>query len=99
MAIATKGEMSRIENLLGGEAADLLNHRCKTIPKENLHLPRPNYLDSIFISTDRSNQVMRNMHALFNHGRLAGPGFLSIFPADPGIEHSARPSPAPTPGY
>jgi len=91
--------MNRIENLLGGDAADLLNHRCKTIPKENLHLPGPSYLDSIFISTDRSNQVMRNMHALFNHGRLAGTGYLSILPVDQGIEHSAGASFAPNPEY
>jgi len=91
--------MSRIETLLGNDADNLLNHRCKTIPKENLHLPGPGYLDSTFISTDRNNQVLRNMRALFNHGRLSGSGYLSILPVDQGIEHSAGASFAKNPEY
>ena len=99
MAIATKSELTRITSLLGKDAEDLLSHRCKTIPKEHLHLPGPNYLDEVFPATDRNSQVLRNMHALFSHGRLAGTGYLSILPVDQGIEHSAGASFAKNPEY
>src|SRR5690606_18115348 len=88
-----------IVTLLGDQADSLLNHRCQTIPKENLHLPGPDFIDRVFASTDRSNTVLRNYQSLFNTGRLAGTGYLSILPVDQGIEHSAGASFAPNPIY
>ena len=89
----------KIVRLLGDQADSLLNHRCKTIAKEHLHLPGPDFIDRVFSSTDRSNTVLRNFQSLFNTGRLAGTGFLSILPVDQGIEHSAGASFAPNPIY
>ncbi len=89
----------RIRELLGAEADSLLNHQSKTINKDLLHLPGPDYLDRVFMQTDRSSQVLRSMDALFNHGRLKGTGFLSILPVDQGIEHSAGASFAKNPAY
>ena len=94
--------MSTFENIqkqLGPEADSLFNHICKTIPKENLHLPNPHWLDQIFAFSDRNIRVLRNLHALFHHGRLAGTGYLSILPVDQGVEHSAGASFAPNPIY
>ncbi len=78
-----------IEALLGGEADSLLNHVCKGIPKETLHLPGPDFVDRVVALSDRSPSVMRNLQQMFSHGRLAGTGYLSILPVDQGIEHSA----------
>jgi fructose-bisphosphate aldolase, class I len=78
-----------IRELLGSEADSLLTHVCKTIPKESLHLPGPDFVDRIFAPSDRSPRVLCNLQRLFGHGRLAGTGFLSILPVDQGIEHSA----------
>ena len=86
-------------DLLGKEGKQLLEHKCKTIPKEDLTLPGPDYLDRIFINTDRSNNVLKHLSWLFHHGRLAGSGYLSILPVDQGIEHSAGASFAPNPAY
>jgi len=80
---------STIKTILGAEAEDLLIHECKTIPKEELHLPNPNFVEEIFSISDRSQKVQENLKKLFNHGRLAGTGYLSILPVDQGIEHSA----------
>jgi class I fructose-bisphosphate aldolase len=91
--------MERIADILGKEAKYLLDHRCKTIPKENLHLPGPDFVDRIFVPSDRANPVLRNLEMIFNHGRLAGTGYLSILPVDQGIEHSAGASFAPNPIY
>jgi class I fructose-bisphosphate aldolase len=91
--------MERIDDILGKEAKYLLDHRCKTIPKENLHLPGPDFVDRIFVPSDRANPVLRNLEMIFNHGRLAGTGYLSILPVDQGIEHSAGASFAPNPIY
>ncbi|MFH1855724.1 MAG: class I fructose-bisphosphate aldolase [Candidatus Omnitrophota bacterium] len=91
--------IDKITKVLGKEADNLLQHKCKTIPKENLHLPGSDFIDRIFISSDRSNNVLRNMQTLFNHGRLGGTGYLSILPVDQGIEHSAGASFAPNPIY
>jgi class I fructose-bisphosphate aldolase len=91
--------MSWIHDLLGQQADDLLNHRCQTVPKENLHLPGPDFLDRIFVPSDRSSRVLANLARLFEHGRLAGTGYLSILPVDQGIEHSAGASFAPNPAY
>ncbi len=88
-----------IEQILGDEAESLLNYHCRTIPKEMLHLPGPDFLDRVTVFTDRRPQVLRNLAALFNHGRLCGTGYVSILPVDQGIEHSAGASFAPNPEY
>ncbi len=88
-----------IEKFLGGEANDLLNHKCGTVPKENLHLPCPDFVDKIFEQSDRPIPVLKSLQTLFNHGRLAGTGYLSILPVDQGIEHTAGASFAPNPIY
>ena len=88
-----------IEQLLDNNAAYLLNHQCKTIPKEKLHLPGPNFVDQVFVGSDRSPQVLNNLQQIFSHGRLSGTGYLSILPVDQGIEHSAGASFAPNPDY
>ena len=88
-----------VEQLLGDEAASLLEHRCETVPKSALHLPGPDFVDRIWAGTDRSNRVLRNLSALYEHGRLGGTGYVSILPVDQGIEHSAGASFAPNPEY
>ena len=88
-----------IEELLGKEAGYYLNHVSKTIPKESLHLPGPDFVDRVFIPTDRKPAVLRSLQQIFDHGRLAGTGYLSILPVDQGIEHSAGASFAPNPIY
>ena len=91
--------MSETATILGDDASYLLEHRCSAIPREQLHLPGPDFVDRVMIDNDRSPQVLRNMQALFNHGRLGGTGYLSILPVDQGIEHSAGASFAPNPLY
>ncbi|HXG94342.1 MAG TPA: class I fructose-bisphosphate aldolase [Blastocatellia bacterium] len=88
-----------IEKILGNEAENLLKYQSKTIPKEMLHLPGPDFIDRVLVGSDRSPVVLRNLSTLFNHGRLAGTGYLSILPVDQGIEHSAGASFAPNPEY
>ena len=88
-----------IQALLGDEAESLLTYDAKGIPKEDLHLPGPDFVDRIFAQSDRNPQVLRNLNLLFNSGRLAGTGYLSILPVDQGIEHSAAASFAPNPKY
>lgn len=88
-----------IESLLGKESEYLLNYESKTIPKEQLHLPGPDFVDRVLLDSDRPPAVLRNMNLVFNHGRLAGTGYLSILPVDQGIEHSAGASFAPNPIY
>jgi fructose-bisphosphate aldolase, class I len=78
-----------IESLLGPDAGNLLNYTCKGIPKESLHLPGPDFVDRVMAMTDRPVPVLRSLQQLFNQGRLAGTGYLSILPVDQGIEHSA----------
>ena len=78
-----------IEALLGNDAKSLLSHTSKGIPKESLHLPGPDFVDRVVAASDRTPSVMRSMQQLFDHGRLAGTGYLSILPVDQGIEHSA----------
>lgn len=85
--------------LLGDDADDLLNHESKGIPKDDLVLPGPDFVDRVFIDTDRSPQVLRNLQSVLDHGRLSGTGYLSILPVDQGIEHSAAASFAPNPAY
>ena len=86
------------KELLGSDAA-LLEHKCTTIAKEDLHLPGPDFVDRIWKDSDRSSQVLRNMQAIFSNGRLKGTGYLSILPVDQGIEHSAGASFSPNPIY
>lgn len=88
-----------IMKILGNEGTDLLEHRCKTIPAEMLHLPGPDFIDRVWALSDRPAPVLKNLQSLFNHGRLAGTGYLSILPVDQGIEHSAGASFAPNPLY
>jgi class I fructose-bisphosphate aldolase len=96
MAEAT---LSRTADLLGDEAESLLEHDCDTIPKEDLHLPGPDFVDRVWYESDRNARVLRSMQTIFNHGRLGGTGYLSILPVDQGIEHSAGTSFAPNPIY
>ncbi|MCR4416796.1 MAG: class I fructose-bisphosphate aldolase [Ignavibacteria bacterium] len=91
--------IDEIVKLLGNEADYLLKHECKTVPKDMLHLPGPDFVDRIFVPSDRNPQVLINLQLLFNTGRLAGTGYLSILPVDQGIEHSAGASFAPNPIY
>ncbi len=91
--------IGEIERLLGNEAEALLTYRAKGIPAEHLHLPGPDFVDRVFAPSDRSPQVLRSLQQLFNHGRLAGTGYMSILPVDQGIEHSAGASFAPNPIY
>jgi class I fructose-bisphosphate aldolase len=88
-----------IAELLGKEAEYLLKHKSKTISKDQLHLPSSDFVDRIFINSNRSPQVLRNLQSLFGNGRLANTGFLSILPIDQGIEHSAGASFAKNPIY
>lgn len=85
--------------LLGDEADSLLNHTCQTVPKSQLHLPGPDFVDRVWAMSDRNPRVLRNMQALFSHGALAGTGYLSILPVDQGVEHSGGASFAPNPIY
>jgi fructose-bisphosphate aldolase, class I len=91
--------MADIQSLLGDEADELLTYTCQGIPKEDLVLPGPDFVDRVVTGTDRSPRVMRNLQALYDHGRLGGTGYLSILPVDQGIEHSAAASFAPNPKY
>lgn len=90
--------MTDIEVLLG-EQASLLTHVCGTIPKEKLHIPGSDFIDRIYAQSDRSAAVLRNLATMFNHGRLAKTGYLSILPVDQGIEHSAGASFSANPDY
>ncbi len=99
MAAVAELTTSRIEELLGEDAAGLLNHACETFPASSLHLPGPDFVDRVVAETDRSPQVMRNLQSLYDTGRLGGTGYLSILPVDQGIEHSAGASFAPNPAY
>ncbi len=91
--------INNIVSLLGDKADYLLNHESKTISKESLHLPGPDFVDRIWIGSDRNPQVLRNLQMLYTNGRLANTGYLSILPVDQGIEHSAGASFAKNPVY
>lgn len=84
---------------MGSKSQNLLSHVCKTVPKERLHLPGPDFVDRIFLPSDRNIPVVRSLQTLFNHGRLGGTGYLNILPVDQGIEHTAGASFAPNPDY
>ncbi|HLR04635.1 MAG TPA: hypothetical protein VK117_02405, partial [Pyrinomonadaceae bacterium] len=91
--------IDRIEELLGVEARGLLDHKSKAIPKSQLHLPGPDFVDRVCSQSDRSPAVLRSLQSLLDHGRLAGTGYVSILPVDQGVEHSAGASFAPNPQY
>ncbi len=95
MAIA----VNSIEELLGDEAEELLNHKCETISKDKIQLPGPDYVDETWYHSDRNPRVLRNLQAMFDTGRLGGTGYLSILPVDQGVEHSAGASFAKNPDY
>jgi fructose-bisphosphate aldolase, class I len=90
---------AKLRELLGDEADLLLSHVCKTIPKESLHLPGPDFVDRVWAASDRNPNVLRSLQSLYSHGRLSGTGHLSILPVDQGIEHSGGASFAPNPMY
>lgn len=92
-------DLKHIQQTLGAEASDLLEHQCKTISSKLLHLPGPDFVERVFLPTDRKSSVLRNLQQVYRHGRLAGTGYLSILPVDQGIEHSAGASFAPNPLY
>ncbi len=91
--------LQQIEALLGSKAKDLLTHTCQTIDKQSLHIPGSDWVDRIFAPSDRNLRVLRSLQTLFNQGRLAGSGYLSMLPVDQGVEHSAGASFAVNPAY
>lgn len=91
--------IEKIEEYLGNDARKLLDHTCEGIPASTIHVPGPDFVERIFVPTDRPIPVLRNLQAMYNTGRLAGTGYLSILPVDQGIEHSAGASFAPNPIY
>ena len=88
---------ARIQEVLGDQAEYLLGHQSKTIDKQQLHLPGPDFIDRVVSRTDRGPAVLRNLQSLYDHGRLSGTGYVSILPVDQGIEHAAGASFAPEP--
>jgi fructose-bisphosphate aldolase, class I len=99
MATVTKGSLGKLEEILGADAADLLGHKCQTVPASQLHLPGPDFVDRVWKDSDRPTRVLRGLQSMFEHGRLGGTGYLSILPVDQGIEHTAGSSFAPNPIY
>ena len=95
----TTATASKIEELLGSDADDLLSYKATGFSKDALQLPGPDFVDRVVAQTDRSPQVLRSMQQIFDTGRLAGTGYVSILPVDQGIEHSAGASFAPNPIY
>ena len=91
--------VDRIAELLGPDAQKLLDHTSQTISKDQLHVPGPDFIDRVWSASDRSPSVLRSLQTLFDNGRLAGTGYMSILPVDQGIEHSAGASFAPNPQY
>ena len=90
--------INRIRELLG-DSGHLLDHECKTISADRLHLPGGDFVDRVMSDTDRNPAVLRNMQHMFDHGRMGGTGYLSILPVDQGIEYTAGSSFAPNPDY
>src|SRR5213594_2105724 len=91
--------LGRIQEILGSDAQSLLNHQCKTISKDKLHLPGPDFIDRIYVGSDRPIRALVSLQQLFKSGRLSGTGYVSILPVDQGIEHSGGASFAPNPAY
>jgi len=96
---ASASPNDRILKILGDHAESLLQHKCSTIDASAIHRPGPDFVDRVVAQTDRSVPVLRNLQSIFDHGRLAGTGYVSILPVDQGIEHSAGASFAPNPLY
>lgn len=90
---------SWIADLLGNESEELLEHRCSTIASDSLNLPGPDFVDRVWVPSDRNPRVLGSLNRLLSNGRLAGTGYVSILPVDQGIEHSAGASFAPNPVY
>lgn len=90
---------TEIQDILGDQAETLLGHECKTVSSDTLTLPGPDYVERVHLNSDRPTRVLTNLQRLFDHGRLAGTGYVSILPVDQGIEHSAAASFAPNPIY
>jgi class I fructose-bisphosphate aldolase len=99
LATTIEPTAASIADLLGADAHDLLAHRCETIDASLLHLPGGDFIDRVMVDSDRSTATLRSLRQLFDHGRLAGTGYVSILPVDQGIEHSAGASFAPNPTY
>ena len=97
MATAVSG-INGIASILGNDVS-LLEHQCKTISKESLLLPGPDYVDRAYGLSDRSPRVLAALQSVLDTGNLAGTGYVSILPVDQGIEHSAGASFAPNPAY
>ena len=91
--------MIDITAMLGGEADKPICHVCKGVPKNVLHIPGSDFVDLVMATSDRKPSVLRNLQALYNHGRLVGSGYLSMLPVDQGVEHSAGASFAPNPMF
>jgi len=91
--------MSNVVELLGDKAEYMLGFNTPKIAKERLHLPGPDWVDRMFINSDRNNRVLGNLAWMYAHGRLGGTGYLSILPVDQGIEHSGGASFAKNPDY
>jgi len=89
----------RIQEILSEQSESLLGHTCSTISKDSLHLPGPDFIDRVLSQSDRGPAVLRNLQTMYNHGRLAGTGYVSILPVDQGIEHTGGASFAPNPIY
>ena len=88
-----------LEKLLGPEAENLLQHKSKAVPADDLVLPGPDFIDRVMVDSDRTPSVLRNLQTMLDHGRLGGSGYLSILPVDQGIEHSGAASFAKNPAY
>ncbi|MBZ5497126.1 MAG: class I fructose-bisphosphate aldolase [Acidobacteriia bacterium] len=99
MRASEGASISKIEELLGDKARYYLDHKCRTVPKEQLHLPGPDFIDRIWLCSDRPAPVLRSLQTMLDHGRLRDTGYLSILPVDQGIEHSGGASFAPNPIY
>ena len=90
--------IDEIQELLGDEARDLLEYEAK-VSKDLLHIPGPDFIDRVFVQSDRKANVLKNLQSLFNHGRLGGTGYLSILPVDQGLEHTGGSAFSPNPKY
>ena len=92
-------DINHIEDLLGAEASSLLNHTCETVPKSMLTLPGADFVERVFVNSDRSPQVLCSLQRILDSGRLGNTGYMSILPVDQGLEHTAGASFAPNPIY
>jgi len=90
---------SRVADILGDEASFFLDHKCNTIDSKHLHLPGPNFVERVWMNSDRNIPTLNSMQRLLGHGRMGNTGYVSILPVDQGIEHSAGASFAKNPIY